>query len=263
MITDNILADSGYDDIFLEENSNMNTLSRNMIGPMYYDRPTIEEDSSRNNTFFSNNIISIVPPFTPYSPWILSKDDFWSFQGEGNYWADYSGLDNGNDSRIMGDHIGDTELPWHGVDDYPIISPVNPFPVLWNNEVYLIVLSTNNTICSGEAKDYGFVQSVKSFKFMTFGPVNTTGYFELTLPTSLLSGPWDLRMSGVYVNARVTFENETHTTISMSYENISYFVNLIGTHVIPEYPVVESVFLIMLLSVVALIIGKKKLEKLK
>jgi parallel beta-helix repeat protein len=264
-ITDNILTHSGFDDIFLEENSNNNTLSRNTIGPMYYQESKIAE-SSGNNTFFLNNIISIVPPFTPYSPWTLSRNDFWSFQGEGNYWADYSGLDNGNDSRIVGDSIGDTDLPWHGVDDYPIISPVNPFPVLWNDEVYPVVLYTNNTICSGAGKDYGFIQSVSSFKFMALGPVNTTGYFDLTLPKSLLSGPWTLYMSGVQKYARVTFENETYTTISMSYENyenVGYHVNLIGAHVIPEYSAVGPVFLIMFVSVVALIIGRKKLKKLK
>lgn len=262
-IMDNILTDSGSDDIFLEENSDNNTLSRNTIGPMYYQLPTIAEDSSGNNTFFLNNIISITPPFTPYSPWTLSRNDSWSFQGEGNYWADYSGLDNGNDGRIMGDGIGDTELPWHGVDDYPLISPVNPFPVLWNNEVYPVVLSTNNTICSGAGKEYGFSQSLRSFTFLALGPVNTTGYFDLTLPKSLLSGPWALYMSGVNTYARVTFENETYITISMSYENIGYYVNLIGAHVIPEYPAVGAVFLIMLVSIVVLIIGKKKLKKLK
>jgi parallel beta-helix repeat protein len=262
-IMDNILTDSAWDDILLEANSNNNTFSRNTIGPMYYYGPKITEDSCANNTFFLNNIISIVPPFTPYSPWTLSRDDFWSFQGEGNYWADYSGLDNGNDSRIMGDHIGDTELPWHGVDDYPLISPVNPIPVLWNSEVYHVVLSTNNTICSGAAKDYGFIQYVRSFKFMALGPLNTTGYFDLTLPKSLLSGPWSLYMSGVPTYARVTFENETYTTISMSYENIGYFVNLIGTHVIPEYPAVDAGFLFMLVSAVALAIGKKELKKFK
>ena len=49
----------------------------------------------------------------------------------------------------------------------------------------------------------------------------------------------------------------------MSYENIGYYVNLIGAHVIPEYLAIGAVFFIMLVSVVALVIGKKKLEKLK
>jgi parallel beta-helix repeat protein len=264
-IIDNILTDSGSDDIFLEENSNNNTFSRNTIGPMYYYGPTIVEGSCANNTFFLNNVISIVPPFTPYSLWTLSKNDYWSFKGEGNYWADYSGLDNGNGSRIMGDNIGDTELPWHGVDDYPLISPVNPFPVLWNNEVYNVVLSTNNTICSSGGKEYGFSQSFRSFAFVIYGPVNTTGYFNLTLPKSLLSGPWTLYMSGVQKSPRVTFENETHTTMSISYENIGvgYYVNLIGARVIPEYPDVDAVFLIMLVSIVVLTIGKKKLKNPK
>jgi parallel beta-helix repeat protein len=259
-IMDNILTDSAWADIFLEANSNNNTFSGNTIGPMYYYGPMIAEGSCANNTFFLNNIISIVPPFTPYSLWTLSRNDYWSFQGEGNYWADYSGLDNGNDSRIMGDNIGDTELPWHGVDDYPLISPVNPFPVIWNNEVYNVVLSTNNTVCSSGGKEYGFSQSYRSFAFVIYGPVNTTGYFNLTLPKSLLSGPWALYMSGVGKYARVTFENETYTTISISYENIDvgYYVNLIAAHVVPEYPHFGAEFFITLASVIALAISKKR-----
>jgi hypothetical protein len=49
----------------------------------------------------------------------------------------------------------------------------------------------------------------------------------------------------------------------MTYANSVYYVNLIGTHVIPEYPAFGTVYLMMLVSAVALVIGKKKLKKLK
>jgi parallel beta-helix repeat protein len=45
--------------------------------------------------------------------------------GEGNYWSDYNGLDDGSNSRTVGDGIGDTDLPHNGVDNYPLMEPWN------------------------------------------------------------------------------------------------------------------------------------------
>jgi parallel beta-helix repeat protein len=44
--------------------------------------------------------------------------------GEGNYWSDYMGLDNGSNGRIAGDGVGDTNIPHLGLDNYPLIEPV-------------------------------------------------------------------------------------------------------------------------------------------
>ncbi|UCH88503.1 MAG: DUF835 domain-containing protein, partial [Thermoplasmata archaeon] len=41
---------------------------------------------------------------------------------EGNYWSDYTGLDNGAGSRTAGDGIGDTDIPHLGLDNYPFIN---------------------------------------------------------------------------------------------------------------------------------------------
>jgi hypothetical protein len=46
---------------------------------------------------------------------------------EGNYWSDYTGLDDGSgvglfgESRVAGDGIGDTETPHLGYDWYPLM----------------------------------------------------------------------------------------------------------------------------------------------
>jgi nitrous oxidase accessory protein NosD len=47
----------------------------------------------------------------------------------GNYWGDYQGEDNGLHTQLHncpGDGIGDTELPVHGVDYYPLMKPWVP-----------------------------------------------------------------------------------------------------------------------------------------
>lgn len=56
-------------------------------------------------------------------------------EGEGNYWSNYNGKDDGSNGRIAGDGIGDTDLPHNGVDMYPIIKsskkPVQEQKIPW------------------------------------------------------------------------------------------------------------------------------------
>jgi len=50
--------------------------------------------------------------------------NFWNNSlNEGNYWSSYIGEDNGEDEREKGDGIGDTYLPFMGVDDNPFMEP--------------------------------------------------------------------------------------------------------------------------------------------
>ncbi|UCG70261.1 MAG: right-handed parallel beta-helix repeat-containing protein [Thermoplasmata archaeon] len=46
--------------------------------------------------------------------------------GEGNFWSDYTGLDNGDGGRIPDDGVGDTDIPHAGVDWYPLMDPWGP-----------------------------------------------------------------------------------------------------------------------------------------
>jgi hypothetical protein len=42
--------------------------------------------------------------------------NFWDNGYEGNYWSNYNGTD------LDGDGIGDTKLPWEGVDYHPLMN---------------------------------------------------------------------------------------------------------------------------------------------
>lgn len=70
---------------------------------------------SSNNTFYHNNMLnSAEHVFTQNS---LST---WDNGCEGNYWSNYDGTD------LDGDGVGDTDIPWEGVDDYPLMT------IYWN-----------------------------------------------------------------------------------------------------------------------------------
>ena len=77
--------------------------------------------NSNNNIFHHNNILDNTSPV--FSSGINSWDNG---EGEGNYWSDYTGSDNGSNGRIAGDGVGDTDLPHQGVDWYPLMEPWVP-----------------------------------------------------------------------------------------------------------------------------------------
>jgi parallel beta-helix repeat protein len=75
---------------------------------------------SNNNLLYHNNIISNAKQAEDNvsSAWSNSNQ-------EGNYWSDYTGLDDGSGAgkhAIAGDGIGDTLIPHFGLDSYPFIS---------------------------------------------------------------------------------------------------------------------------------------------
>jgi parallel beta-helix repeat protein len=81
-----------------------NTLSNNLYGIRFFD--------SGLNQVFHNNLIEN----THQADLIVSYKNVWDNGFEGNYWSDY----NGTDTSTPLDGIGETNVPWHGLDYYPL-----------------------------------------------------------------------------------------------------------------------------------------------
>lgn len=258
-ISSNVITDSILCGIELGSSDN-NSILANTIR----NGDSIEASKSENSTFFHNNFIG-----DRWGPSLLfSGNNTWSVSGEGNYWDDYAGLDDGSNGRVAGDGVGDTGLPSHGVDYYPLVNPVNPLLVLWNNTVFPVSLVSNSTVYAGSNPySFGFSQSDKTFAFNVIGPANTTGYFNLTIPKTLLSGPWTVRLDGADLTSKAAIsETQTDTTIYLNYNHTDHSVQVIGTIVIPEYPTAGTFLLSVLLAllpttIVAIVAMKKKKNK--
>lgn len=95
------------------------------------------ENIYANNTIQYNGLgFQIVADYNHiYHNSILNNDqqvtqngiNYWNnSKHEGNYWSDYSGLDDGSNGRVAGDGIGDTNIPHPGTgfDSYPFIRPL-------------------------------------------------------------------------------------------------------------------------------------------
>ena len=60
-----------------------------------------------------------------------SGKNYWNLTDSGNYWSKYIGSDNGENGRIAGDGIGDTNIPYLGLDYFPHLNPIEfIYPVI-------------------------------------------------------------------------------------------------------------------------------------
>jgi parallel beta-helix repeat protein len=117
-------------------NFTKNLISKNNAGILF-------DWECNYNRFFENNIVNnVVSGFEIFS---LSLSNYiyhnnfisnptqandqgsnrWYVSGEGNYWSDYKGVDDGSGGRLKGDGIGDTSIPHpgSGLDSYPFTIP--------------------------------------------------------------------------------------------------------------------------------------------
>ncbi len=101
--------------IYVRASSNSNTIINNTI---FNNNIGLNISSSPNNIFYHNNIYS-----NTLQALSDSTNQWDNGNGEGNYWSDYSGLDDGSGGRIVGDGIGDTNLLHLGLDNYPFLNP--------------------------------------------------------------------------------------------------------------------------------------------
>ncbi|UCF07649.1 MAG: right-handed parallel beta-helix repeat-containing protein [Thermoplasmata archaeon] len=116
-----------------------NNITRNVFSSNCFYGLSLSE-SSNNNTLHHNNIIDNMEQV--YLDNATCFDNIWNdSNGEGNYWSDYAGVDDGSGGRIAGDGVGDTEIPhpfidqgdgYYQLDNYPLVSLVGNYIFLYS-----------------------------------------------------------------------------------------------------------------------------------
>jgi parallel beta-helix repeat protein len=207
---------------------------------------------SKNNTIYHNNFIWNSIHVEAHDTLPLN---FWDDGTTGNYWDDYTGLDDGSNGRITGDGVGDTDLPHLGVDNYPLINPWGSIPVIWENKEYPVTLLSNSTI-----SEFRFIQTDKKVTFNVRGPATTFGFCNVTIPRSLLRGnPWRVLLNNTDITSEaIITENQTHTLIYFIYNNSAFSVQIIGAWVIPEFSSTIILPFFIAFSTFVIIFAKKK-----
>jgi parallel beta-helix repeat protein len=125
-IHNNTASNNGEDGVYLYSSSYNSFVSNNIS----YNSCCVEiySSSSKNNTFHHNNFVSS-GVVNVINNGVNTKWD--NGHGEGNYWSNYTGLDDGSNGRVVGDGVGDTDIPHMGLDNYPLMEPMQRGKSLW------------------------------------------------------------------------------------------------------------------------------------
>jgi len=179
-----------------------NTAENNMIGIALW-------PGSQRNRVYHNNLIN-----NPCDV-VEAYENFWDNGAEGNYWSDYNGTD------LDGDGIGDTNLPWQGVDRHPLMDPWSPLKTFYvdegtggpgNGTMHAVTVLSDSTIA-------GFDFSLAPLRWISFkstGPPGTVGFCNVTVPKALLRGHLLVLVDDGLTGFSLS-ENETHRCVYFAY----------------------------------------------
>lgn len=242
----NHVKDSSNNDI------HNNIIANNSIGVW------ITSESSLYNTFYHNNFIDNLNQAQCFAT--TTK---WDNGAEGNYWSDYTGVDDGSDNRTVGDGIGDTLLPHlggPGVEDYyPLIeswSEIRAFNAgTWDGVTYYVITFSNSTVTS-----FNFSVPLKRISFnVTSG---ASGFCNVTIPRKLLDG-YSVLMDNEQIQFSLIPVNLTHSSLYFTYSHGTHHVEVYGITVIPEFPrsIPMPIFLVVLAILLVFVRRRSKVFK--
>ncbi|MCK4669361.1 right-handed parallel beta-helix repeat-containing protein [Candidatus Bathyarchaeota archaeon] len=169
-------------------------------------------EEAKDNDVFHNNLIN------NHDQAVDAGRNAWDNGAEGNYWDNYNGTD------LDGDGIGDTYLPWEGVDYYPLMalwSPVRTFYVVVNETVYPVTVHSNSTIAS-----FDFNHSLRLISFNATGPQDTMGFCNITILKVLLNGRFLVLVNEETAECTVA-ESRIHSSVYFTYTHSTRKIKLV------------------------------------
>ena len=125
--------------------------------------------------------------------------------------------------------------------------------IIWDSTTFNATMSSNSTI-----SNFDFNQPSKTISLNLTGPDGKSGYCNITFPTQLLGGPYTVLINGLAVAPGVT-SNATHTSLYVTYTHSERKLEIIGDIVIPEFPTIIAITLLLTMLAVTLLSVKKRL----
>jgi len=212
---------------------------------------------SANNKFFHNNFIDNAAHVTG------TYSNSWntSYPSGGNYWSGYEAK-YPNATELGSSGIWNTSyvINTNNIDYYPLMAPTAPitrrFTAYSNLEVEIY---SNSSI-----SEFQFNITTKKLSFNVTGPAGTSGFCNVIIPANLLWGDFSLFINGFPLVEGVDYTktyNSTHYMFHITYTHSEHVIEITGSEVIPDFPSVMILPLVMILSMVAAVFTKKVVRK--
>lgn len=127
------------------------------------------------------------------------------------------------------------------------------YTVEYGGVTYQVLISSNSSITN-----FAFTSSAKKTSFNVTGTSGTNGYCNVTIPTVLLGGPYTVLVDGSTVTS-VEASNATHTFLYFTYTHSTHKVEIIGKTVIPEFPSIIAILMVLTALALTLMFTKRRL----
>jgi parallel beta-helix repeat protein len=262
VVEHNTMASNRFVGIYLASYSNNNTIRQNTVAGS---NRGINQLYSENNTICHNSFINNteLPESNTYSTNIW--DD--GYPSGGNYWSDYTGVDlhsGSNQTDTGSDSIGDTPhvIDVDNQDRYPLMAPYSTFDAgTWNETPYDVDVVSNSTVSDFhlDPQDGPFLE------FNVTGQEGTAGFCRVAIPKNLLwaeDGQWVVLVGGVPITNYTSASDQNYTYLYFTYNHSTKTVQILGTHVIPEFPsTIITLSLFMILSMLALTFANRRFRR--
>lgn len=130
------------------------------------------------------------------------------------------------------------------------VAEPNGYDVRIDNQTYSVEIASNSAL-----NGFEFKQEEKAVSVFAEGSSGTTGVMEISIPKNLLSGEMAVFIDGSLVsNDQVLLKSdtETDTTFEINYSHSIHQIEVTGTNVVPEFPVVITMALVAAIGVIAI-----------
>jgi hypothetical protein len=128
------------------------------------------------------------------------------------------------------------------------------------SQPFHIITKSNTTITSFDFQPAAAQGQFANITFTSTGSSGAVGFCNITIPKSLMTAPWAIRVNGILVDPPKA-DNGTHVTIQLEYLTSSVPIIVQGTYALPEFTPALLIVTLATITFAVAVITKKVSKK--